>query len=103
MAGSCYARDGIVHVQSEELTLEYHLKLRAGRMVEFNMKAVRTDRGTTITSANHNMSVASNGDRTEIALNMPNVSKLLGRACALIKVGVYSTKVGTVVLDLSPG
>ena len=38
MASSCYARDGIVHVQIEELTLEYHLKLRAGRMVEFNMK-----------------------------------------------------------------
>ena len=38
VAGSCYARDGIVHVQIEELTLEYRLKLRAGRMVEFNMK-----------------------------------------------------------------
>ena len=49
------------------------------------------------------MSVGSNGDRTEIALNIPNVSKLLGRACALIKLGVYSTKVGTIVLDLSPG
>ena len=38
MAGRCYARDGIVHVQSEELTLEYHLKLMTARMVEFNMK-----------------------------------------------------------------
>ena len=33
-----YTRDGIVHVQSKELTLEDHLKLMAGRMVEFDMK-----------------------------------------------------------------
>ena len=51
----------------------------------------------------HKKSVTSNGDRTEIALNIPNISKFLGRACALNKAGVYSTKVGTVVLDLSPG
>ena len=38
VASRCYTRDGIVHVQSEELTLEDHLKLMAGRMVEFDMK-----------------------------------------------------------------
>ena len=38
VASRCYSRDGIVHVQSEEMTLEYHLKLMAGRMVEFDMK-----------------------------------------------------------------
>ena len=116
MAGRCYARDGIVHVQSEELTLEYHLKLMAGRMVEFNMKggkeAVQDGtrdndclryRNERLSVLDHKKSVTSNGDRTEIALNIPNISKFLGRACALNKAGVYSTKVGTVVLDLSPG
>ena len=109
MAGRCYTRDGIVHVQSEELTLEYHLKLMAGRTVEFNMKDGPRDndcfrhRNERLSVLDHKKSVTSNGDRTEIALNIPNISKFLGRACALNKVGVYSTKVGRVVLDLSPG
>ena len=51
----------------------------------------------------HKKSVPSNRNRTEIALNIPNISKLLGWVCALIKVGMYSTKVVTVVLDLPPG
>ena len=38
VAGRCHARDGISHVQSEELTLKYHLKPMSGRMVEFDMK-----------------------------------------------------------------
>ena len=116
MAGRCYTRDGIVHVQSEELTLEYHLKLMAGRTVEFNMKGGKEavqdgprdndcfrHRNERLSVLDHKKSVTSNGDRTEIALNIPNISKFLGRACALNKVGVYSTKVGRVVLDLSPG
>ena len=116
MAGRCYARDGIVHVQSEELTLEYHLKLMVGRMVEFNMKGGKEavqdglrdndcfrQRNERLSVLDHKKSVTSNGDRPEIALNIPNISKLLGRACAFIKVGVYSTKVGTVVLDLLSG
>ena len=116
VTGRCYARDGIVHVQSEELALEYHLKLMTRRMVQFNMKGVKDafqdgpwdndcvrHRSERLSVLDHKKFVTSNGDRTEIALNIPNISKLLGRACALIKVGVYSTKVGTVVLDLSPG
>ena len=116
MAGRCYARDGIVHVQNEELTLEYHLKLMAGRMVEFNMKGGKEavqdgprdndcflHRNELLSALDHKKSVTSNGDRTEIALNIPNIRELLGRACTLIKVDVYCTKVGTVVLDLSPG
>lgn len=116
MAGRCYARDGIIYVQSEELALEYHLKLMAGWMVEFNMKGGKKavqdgprdndcfrHRNERLSVLDHKKSVTSNRNRTEIALNIPNISKLLGRACSLIKVGVYSTKVGTVVLDLSPG
>ena len=116
MAGRCYTIDGIVHVQSEELTLEYHLKLMAGRTVEFNMKGGKEvvqdgprdndcfhHRNERLSVLDHKKTVFSNGDRTEIALNIPNISKFLGRACALNKVGVYSTKVGRVVLDLSPG
>ena len=116
VAGRCYARDGIVHVQSEELALEYHLKLMAGRMVEFNMKGGKKavqdgprdndcfcHRNERLRVLDHKKSVPSNRNRTEIALNIPNISKLLGWACALIKVGAYSTKAGTVVLDLPPG
>ena len=116
MAGRCYARDGIIHVQSEKLALEYHLKLMAGWMVEFNMKGGKKavqdgprdnncfrHKNERLSVLDHKKSVTSNRNITEIALNIPNISKLLGRACALIKVGVYSTKVGTIVLDLSPG
>ena len=38
VAGGCQAGNGVVHVQSKELSLEHHLKLMAGRMVEFNVK-----------------------------------------------------------------
>ena len=100
----------------QALTLEYYLKLMAGWMVEFNMKGGKEavqdgprindcfhHRNKWLSVLDHKKSVTSNEDRTEIALNIPNISKLLGQACALIKVGVYSTKVGTVLLDLSPG
>ena len=85
-------------------------------MVEFNMKGGKEAiqdgprvndcfryRNEWLSVLDHKKSVTSNGDRTEIAVNVPNSSKLLGQACALIKVGVYSTKVRTVVLDLSLG
>ena len=85
-------------------------------MVEFNMKGGKEavqdgprdndcfrHRNELLSALDHKKSVTSNVDRSEIALNIPNISELLGRACALIKVGVYSTKVGTVVLELSSG
>ena len=92
------------------------MMMMAGRMVEFNMKGGKKavqdgprdndcfrHRNERLSVLDHKKSVTNNRNRTEIVLNIPNISKLLGRACALIKVGVYSTKVGTVVLDLSPG
>ena len=88
----------------------------AGRMVEFNMKGGKEavqdgtrdndwfrHRNERLSVLDHKKSVTSDGDRTEIALNIPDISKRLGRACTLIKVGVFSTKVETVMLDLSPG
>ena len=38
MLGGCHEGNGIVHVQSEELALKYHLKLMAGRMVKVDVK-----------------------------------------------------------------
>jgi len=35
--GTGVAGNGIVHVQSKELTLKHHLKLMAGKMVKFNV------------------------------------------------------------------
>ena len=90
VAGRCHARDGISHVESEELMLKYHLKLMSGRMVEFDMKggneAVQDGPwddncfhhwNERLSVLDHKKSVTSNGDRTEIALNIPNISKFL--------------------------
>jgi len=90
VAGRCHARDGISHVQCEELMLKYHLKLMSGQMVEFDMKgsneAVQDGLGDEdcfchwnerLSVLDHKKSITSNGDRTEIALNIPNVSKFL--------------------------
>lgn len=80
----------IIHVQSEELTLEYHLKLMVGRTDEFYMKGgkVAVQDGTPdddlfrhwnerLSVHDHKKSLTSNGERTEIALNILNISKLL--------------------------
>lgn len=38
LAGRCHATDGVIHVLSEELPLEYHLELIVGWMDELDMK-----------------------------------------------------------------
>ena len=38
VAGGCHAGNGIVHVQSKEVTLKHHLKLMVGRMVKLDVK-----------------------------------------------------------------
>ena len=38
VAGGCHVGNGVVHVQSKELSLKHHLKLMVERMVEFNVK-----------------------------------------------------------------
>ena len=90
MAGRCHVRDGISHVQCEELMLKYRLKLMSGQMVEFDMKGgkeavqdgPRDDDcfrhwNERLSVLDHKKSVTSNGDRTEIALNIPNIRKFL--------------------------
>jgi len=90
VASRCHARDGISHVQCEELTLKYYLKLMSRRMVEFDMKSgneavqdgPRDDDcfrhwNERLSVLDHKKSVTSNGDRTEIALNIPTISKFL--------------------------
>ena len=88
--GRCYARDGVIHVQSEEVTMDHHLKLMAGRVVEFDMKGgkeavqdgPRDDNcfrhwNKRLGVLDHKKPVTSNRNRTEIALNIPNIRKLL--------------------------
>ena len=90
VASRCHVRDGISHVQCEELTLKYYLKLMSRRIVEFDMKsgneAVQDGQqdedcfrhwNERLSVLDHKKSVTSNGDRTEIAHNIPNISKFL--------------------------